>query len=104
MSSVSRFVHHSSAELPQEMRELQRRISLLSPGDRRLLTEAFDRTAAMLDRRGRLLEMMQQAMSDLRHSLHCMAFDLEATRRERDLLKAQLEDSGDPENPEQFWG
>lgn len=104
MSSASRFGHSGAQVLPHEMRELQRRIAMLSPAERRSLTESFDRVAAMLNRRILLLDMMQDSLSDFRHRLHCISFDLESTRRERDRLKAQLDDYGDPEGPGHFFG
>lgn len=76
---------------------------MLSPADRRSMTEAFDRVTAMFNRRVLLLEMIQDSLADLRHRLHCLTFDLESTRRERDRLQAQLDDRGDLENPGHFF-
>lgn len=104
MPSASRFEHSGAPALPQEMRELQRRIAMLSPAERRSLTEAFDRVVAMFNRRVLLLDMIQDSLSDFRHRLHCMSFDLESTRRERDQLRAQLDDFGDPESSGHFFG
>ncbi len=42
-------------------------------------------------RRRRILNLVQEALSQLRLDMKYLIFDLEATRRERDQYKAQLE-------------
>lgn len=42
-------------------------------------------------RRKRILKLVQEALSQLRVDMKYMIFDLEATRRERDLYKAELD-------------
>jgi len=45
----------------------------------------------MLNRRAKILNMVRDALSQLRMDMKYLLFDLEATRRERDEYKAQLE-------------
>lgn len=62
-----------------------------------ILTVDSPNKGAMLDlvyeieqvskRRRRILELVQEALSQLRLDMKYIAFDLEATRRERDALK-----------------
>jgi len=47
-----------------------------------------------LERRKRILDLVKEAMQQLRVDLKYVIFDLECTRKERDALKAQLEDRG----------
>ncbi|MFO0264796.1 MAG: transcriptional regulator, partial [Planctomycetota bacterium] len=42
-------------------------------------------------RRRKILDLIQEALSQLRLDLKYLMFDLEATRRERDLYKSNLE-------------
>ncbi|HOM18906.1 MAG TPA: hypothetical protein PLQ00_16360, partial [Thermoguttaceae bacterium] len=43
-------------------------------------------------RRRRILNMVQEALAQLRLDMKYLIFDLEATRRERDSYRQQLED------------
>lgn len=62
------------------------------PAEYRLpLEEAFDRTIAGSDRRRRVLVFIQEALSQLRLDMKYLMFDLDATRRERDEYKKQLD-------------
>jgi hypothetical protein len=66
------------AQLPHEFR------GTLEP----LLNRVVDSTR----RRRRILTLVQDALSQLRLDMKYLMFDLEATRRERDEYRAQLED------------
>lgn len=44
------------------------------------------------NRRTKILTLVQEALSQLRLDMKYLVFDLEATRRERDKLKEQLDD------------
>jgi len=62
------------------------------PGHHRaLLTPALDAAIDTAKRRKRILELVQEAMSQLRVDMKYLMFDLEATRRERDEYKQKLE-------------
>jgi hypothetical protein len=47
-------------------------------------------------RRRRILVLVQDALGQLRLDMKYLVFDLEATRRERDAYKQQLEGPPDP--------
>jgi hypothetical protein len=53
---------------------------------------AFQRVVDSVHRRRRTLEVVQDALSQLRLDIKYLMFDLEATRRERDLLRQQMEE------------
>jgi len=57
------------------------------------LDEAFGRIVDMVNRRRRILNLVQEALSQLRLDVKYLMFDLEVTRRERDELQARLEDT-----------
>jgi hypothetical protein len=44
-----------------------------------------------LNRKNKVLETVQKSLEDIRLNLTYLGFDLEATRRERDQYKAELE-------------
>lgn len=52
---------------------------------------ALNQVRATTDRKARLLTLVQEALAQLRVDVKYLIFDLEATRRERDEYKEQLE-------------
>jgi hypothetical protein len=73
------------------MLDLQQLIEQLPATGRQNLDEAFDRAAAMVERRGKIFDMIQEAFAEIRLDMRCLTFDLEVTRRERDRLQALLD-------------
>lgn len=61
------------------------------PADQRVLVDAFNRIETANQRRVRILKLLQEALSQLRLDVKYLIFDLEATRRERDLYREQLD-------------
>ncbi len=57
------------------------------------LDEAFGRIVDMVNRRRRILNLVQEALSQLRLDVKYLMFDLEVTRRERDELQTRLEET-----------
>ena len=55
------------------------------------LCRKIDEQKATQDRRTKILEVVQEALSQLRLDMKYLLFDLEATRRERDELQRQLD-------------
>ena len=55
--------------------------------------KAFHRAAGNIERRRRILAFIQEALSQLRLDMKYLIFDLEATRKERDDFRRQLEES-----------
>lgn len=82
--------------LPIEILELQRLIDNCPAPHNAILSAASRNVVKCHRRRLHILNLFQDALSDLRHRNHYLTFDLEATRRERDALRALL--YGDSDN------
>ncbi len=78
-------------ETPVELQELARVIESLPARYRDAVAPAMQRVVDCSTRRRRILNLVQEALSQLRLDMKYLIFDLEATRRERDQYKAQLE-------------
>lgn len=79
--------------LPAEMQELARLVDSISGPEKRAISEAYERVAESILRRRRILNLVQEALSQLRLDVKYLMFDLETTRRERDQLQSQLEEN-----------
>jgi hypothetical protein len=77
-------------ELPRDIRELVEAIEKLPVEYRKQVGPAMDRAVAGIKRRRRILQLVQDALSQLRLDMKYLVFDLEATRRERDAFRKQL--------------
>ncbi len=93
MSSQARVIRSSADDVPQEMLDLVTTISQLPPDQREKVDAALARVIDSTRRRRRILSLVQDALSQLRLDMKYLAFDLEATRRERDNYRRQLEES-----------
>lgn len=71
---------------------LQNALELSGAGDK--VMAAFHTVKEQSLRRHRVIELVQDALGQLRMDMQYLVFDLEATRRERDAYKAQLEGRG----------
>ena len=78
-------------ELPEDVRELMEAVALLPVEHRRRLQPILDRVTESTKRRRRILHLVQEALSQLRLDMKYLMFDLEATRRERDACRKQLD-------------
>jgi hypothetical protein len=87
---VSGTVHE---ELPADILRLANAIRSLPDEYSRELIPALDRVMESTKRRRRILNLVQDALSQLRLDMKYLMFDLEATRRERDDYHSRL-----PEN------
>jgi hypothetical protein len=85
-----------TAELPNELVDLLSAIQLLPRQWQDAIQPTLDRVVDSTRRRRRILTLVQDALSQLRLDMKYLVFDLEATRRERDDYRRQLEQSGDP--------
>ncbi len=92
MSAPKRFNEPETESLPIEMLELGRLIDAMKGPERENLVAAFNRVSDSIQRRRRILNLGQEALSQLRLDVKYLMFDLETTRRERDQLQAQLEE------------
>ncbi len=78
-------------ETPIELQELTRAIDSLPARYRDVVAPALQRVVECSTRRRRILNLVQEALSQLRLDMKYLIFDLEATRRERDQYKSKLE-------------
>jgi len=81
----------NTEDIPREVLDLADAIRAL-PGEHRQVIEPFlTRVIDSNRRRRRILNLVQDALSQLRLDMKYLAFDLEATRRERDEFRQKLE-------------
>ncbi len=80
-------------EIPKDVADLAAAISALPAEYRCKLEPAVFRVMESTRRRRRILNLVQEALSQLRLDMKYLVFDLEATRRERDSLRHN--DDGD---------
>lgn len=93
MSAANRINELEANSLPSEMQELARLVDAISGPEKIALSVAYERVADSILRRRRILNLVQEALSQLRLDVKYMMFDLETTRRERDQLQSQLEEN-----------
>jgi hypothetical protein len=79
-------------ELPKDVADLAAAISSLPTEHRSRLEPLVFRVVDSTKRRRRILNLVQEALSQLRLDMKYLVFDLEATRRERDALRHGLDD------------
>lgn len=94
MSNPPRIAKPNTQELPHEMAELAAAIGGLPPEYREAVEGPFARVLKGTHRRRRILSLVQEALGQLRLDMKYLAFDLEATRRERDHYRRQVEGKG----------
>ncbi len=83
--------HSRFDETPIELQELAQAIQQLPANYRDLVAPAMQRAVACSTRRRRILNLVQEALSQLRLDMKYLIFDLEATRRERDQYKSMVQ-------------
>lgn len=91
MSQLPRAAQPTVEELPQDLEDLIAAVESLSPANRQLLDPLMVRVIESSKRRRRILNLVQDALSQLRLDMKYLMFDLEATRRERDEYRQKLE-------------
>jgi len=92
MSDTSNTTRTKKNELPAEILQLIEAVQALPADHRRLIEPMLMRVAQSTRRRRRILTLVQDALGQLRLDMKYLVFDLEATRRERDDYRQQLED------------
>jgi hypothetical protein len=80
---------HPTDELPKDVADLASAIAALPAEQRTKVEPLMFRVVDSTRRRRRILNLVQEALSQLRLDMKYLVFDLEATRRERDALKPQ---------------
>lgn len=88
---------HTSTEdeLPKDLVELAILIAKLPAKHREELEPVVNKVIDNSRRRRRIYTLVQEALSQLRLDMKYLMFDLEATRRERDQYRTEL-DGGNP--------
>lgn len=81
----------SKPSLPQELADLNQAVAALPPEHRATLEAVTQRVIESTQRRKRILNLVQEALSQLRLDMKYLMFDLEATRRERDELQREID-------------
>ena len=79
-------------ELPKDVADLAAAVGSLPGEYRSRLETLMYRVVDSTKRRRRILNLVQEALSQLRLDMKYLVFDLEATRRERDALQRGPED------------
>lgn len=74
-----------------ELMELAALVETLPAELKQYFQPAMERALENIDRRRRILNFIQEALSQLRLDMKYLMFDLEATRRERDEYREKLE-------------
>ena len=74
-------------QLPMDLNDLLSAVKTLPEQYRQKLERPLNRVTDYTRRRRRILNLVQEAMSQLRMDIKYFMFDLEATRRERDSYK-----------------
>ena len=93
MSPAPRFNPSTQEDkLPADVLRLAQVIAKVPAEHRQELEPALARVMESTKRRRRILQLVQEALSQLRLDMKYLVFDLEATRRERDAYKQSLDD------------
>ena len=93
MTMQTRMGHPKGNELPLDLQNLTQAIGELPAEDRQSIDPLLARVTESTRRRRRILQLVQDALSQLRLDMKYLVFDLEATRRERDGFRQSLEDN-----------
>jgi len=79
-------------ELPKDVSDLAAAVAQLPAEHRSRIETLMFRVIDSTKRRRRILNLVQEALGQLRLDMKYLVFDLEATRRERDALRQGPED------------
>lgn len=78
-------------QLPLDLNDLISTVQSMPEQYRKQLEQPLNRVVEYTRRRRRILNLIQEALSQLRMDMKYLMFDLEATRRERDAFKDALD-------------
>jgi hypothetical protein len=79
-------------DLPEELVQLRSQLEKLPLAVRQQLLPLCDKLAQVSRLQSRMVRIAQDAVDQLQFDLKYLVFDLEATRRERDVYRAQVEE------------
>ena len=89
MSTAPRTDSTDAEQLPKDLVELTAAVAELPAEHRQRVETILARVTESTRRRRRILNLVQEALAQLRLDMKYLMFDLEATRRERDELREQ---------------
>ena len=92
MSTAPQANPSDNDQLPKDLVELTTAIAALPPEHRERVEPILARVTESTRRRRRILNLVQEALAQLRLDMKYLMFDLEATRRERDALRESSDD------------
>ncbi|OHB81070.1 MAG: transcriptional regulator [Planctomycetes bacterium RBG_16_64_10] len=92
MTESFRGVQPTQSQLPGDIQQLVAAVDALPAEHRDRMLPMVARVLESNRRRRRILNLVQEAISQLRLDMKYLVFDLEATRRERESLRHQLEE------------
>ena len=95
MAFAAQPVGNQTEDTPVELQELIQAVNALPARYRDSLQPSLSRVVECSTRRRRILNLVQEALAQLRLDMKYLVFDLEATRRERDSLRQRFEDQGE---------
>jgi hypothetical protein len=90
MSDQAHVLKTNTDDVPREVLDLADAIRALPPEQLHAIEPLLTRVIDSNRRRRRILVLVQDALSQLRLDMKYLAFDLEATRRERDEFRRKL--------------
>lgn len=88
-------VDWSKESLPLELLELRKQVEQLPVRPRDRMLPLCDRVCHFIRLQTRLIKIAQDAVDQLQLDVKYLNFDLEATRRERDALRRELEEQSE---------
>ena len=88
---TNRMSKTKTEQLPIDLTDLISKVEELPDAYQAQLQPSLDRVVEYTRRRRRILNLIQEALSQLRLDMKYLMFDLESTRRERDEYKNALE-------------
>lgn len=91
MNTSDRSVKSDEQQLPMDLKDLIQAVDALPAEHRQQLEKPLNRVVEYTRRRRRILNLIQEALSQLRMDMKYLMFDLEATRRERDTYKNAID-------------
>jgi len=90
-TSSNRRVENDKEQLPMDLTDLMSAVQNLPAEYREQLDRPLNRVVEYTHRRRRILNLIQEALSQLRMDMKYLMFDLEATRRERDTYRDAID-------------
>ena len=93
MNKQARVIKPETDEVPREIIDLAAAVHKLPEEHRAKIEPTMTKVLDSTKRRRRILFLVQDALGQLRLDMKYLAFDLEATRRERDEYRQKLEGS-----------